>query len=109
MNNKYYNTSYIIKQNIKKYYSTHKYMFLFLLILFLVALITGIFTGIKGSADISINNINEFDGVLNANGFSIIIRSEGYVTDFVTNEPTNILITKLTFWNNLLLHFHLQH
>ena len=34
-------------------------MFLFLLILFLVALITGIFTGIKGSADISINNIND--------------------------------------------------
>ena len=59
MNNKYYNTSYMIKQNIKKYYSIHKYMFLFLLVLFLVALITVIFTGIKGSADISINIIHD--------------------------------------------------
>ncbi len=59
MNNKYYNTSHMINQNIKKYYSAHKYMLLFLLILFLVALITGIFTGIKGSEDISINNIND--------------------------------------------------
>ena len=59
MNNRYYNTGYIIKSSAKKYFATHKTMFVFLSLLFLVALITGVFTGIKGADNISINNIND--------------------------------------------------
>jgi len=59
MENNYYNLSYYAKQKAKKYISLNKFLLLFLGVIFLVALITGIFTGIKGSDNISISNIND--------------------------------------------------
>lgn len=59
MNCKYYNTSYMLKQKAKKYMSFNRYLLIFLAFIFLVAIITGIFTGIKGADNISISNIND--------------------------------------------------
>lgn len=60
MNNKYYsNNTYLLKQKAKKYISYNRYLLLFLAFIFLVAIITGIFTGIKGADNISISNIND--------------------------------------------------
>lgn len=59
MNCKYYNSAYILKQKAKRYVSFNKYLLIFLAFIFFVAIITGIFVGIKGSDNISISNIND--------------------------------------------------
>lgn len=59
MNAKYYNDSYLLKQKAKKYVAYNKYLLIFLAFIFIVGLVTGIFTGIKGSDNISISNIND--------------------------------------------------
>ncbi len=59
MNNKCYNTSFNFAQKAKKYISYNKYCLIIFCLIFIVALITGIFTGIKGSDNISISNIND--------------------------------------------------
>ncbi len=59
MDNNYYNTSYTIKSKTKKYISYNRYELLFLGLIFVVAVVTGIFTAVKGSRNISISNIND--------------------------------------------------
>lgn len=59
MDCKYYNSAYILKQKAKRYVSFNKYLLIFLAFIFLIAMVTGIFVGIKGSDNISISNIND--------------------------------------------------
>lgn len=59
MNNNSYNASYFVKQKAKKYIAMNKGLLLFLALIFIIAIVTGIFTGIKGADNISISNIND--------------------------------------------------
>ena len=54
-----FNISYLARQKAKKYIATNKSLLVFLALIFLISLITGIFVGIKGADNISMSNIND--------------------------------------------------